>query len=91
MSDFETAQAADRGAWIRNLRRENEQQEFALAADYDDLWGEIEHTHRSFVERFLSMLPSDGRVLDAACGTGKYFPMVLDSGRSLLGVDHTGS
>jgi SAM-dependent methyltransferase len=29
-------------------------------------------------------------VLDAACGTGKYFPMVLASGRRLLGVDHAG-
>jgi SAM-dependent methyltransferase len=30
-------------------------------------------------------------VLDAACGTGKYFPMVLATGRSLLGVDHAGA
>jgi SAM-dependent methyltransferase len=43
------------------------------------------------VERFLSRLPPAGRVLDAACGTGKYFPMVLASGRSLLGVDHAGA
>ena len=28
-------------------------------------------------------------MLDAACGTGKYFGIVLDSGRSLLGVDHS--
>jgi trans-aconitate methyltransferase len=31
------------------------------------------------------------RVLDAACGTGKYFPMVLVSGRRLLGVDNAGA
>jgi ubiquinone/menaquinone biosynthesis C-methylase UbiE len=43
------------------------------------------------VERFLSMLPPGGRVLDAACGTGKYFAMVLASGRSLLGADHSGA
>jgi SAM-dependent methyltransferase len=30
-------------------------------------------------------------VLDAACGTGKYFGLVLASGRSLVGVDHTGA
>jgi SAM-dependent methyltransferase len=30
-------------------------------------------------------------VLDAACGTGKYFPMVLAGGRRLLGVDHAGA
>jgi SAM-dependent methyltransferase len=41
------------------------------------------------VERFLSLLPAGGRVLDAACGTGKYFGMVVDSERSLLGVDHS--
>ncbi len=94
MSHSETgpaALAADREAWVRNLRRVNEQREDALAPDFDALWGEIEQTHRAFVERFLSMLPPDGRVLDAACGTGKYFQMVLASGRSLLGVDHTGA
>jgi SAM-dependent methyltransferase len=93
MSDAAThaVPAADRGAWLRNLRRVNEQQEDALAGDFDANWGEIEPTHRGFVERFLSRLPPAGRVLDAACGTGKYFPMVLASGRGLLGVDHAGA
>jgi SAM-dependent methyltransferase len=82
---------ADRAAWLRDLRRVNERQEDALADDFDALWGEIEPTHQAFIERFLSRLPPDGRVLDAACGTGKYFPMVLASGRRLLGVDHAGA
>ena len=81
---------ADRAAWLRELRRVNEEQEFALASIYDDEWGEIGDTHWAFVERFCSMLPPDGRVLDAACGTGKYFGMLLESGCSLLGVDHAG-
>jgi SAM-dependent methyltransferase len=81
--------AVDRQKWLRDLRRENEQQEAALADEYDANWGEIDDTHRAFVERFLSMLPSDGRVLDAACGTGKYLGMVLESGRSCLATDHT--
>ncbi|HEX9122656.1 MAG TPA: methyltransferase domain-containing protein [Actinomycetota bacterium] len=85
----DTTPAAGRAAWLRRLRRENEDQEDALAPDYDALWGRIEDTHRAFIERFLSTLPPEGRVLDAACGTGKYFGMVLESGRSLLGVDHT--
>jgi SAM-dependent methyltransferase len=93
MSDSDTRfePVADRQEWLRNLRRENEQQENALAPEYDAWWGEIEDTHRAFVDRFLSVLPPESRVLDAACGTGKYFAMVLDSGRSLLGVDHTGA
>jgi SAM-dependent methyltransferase len=93
MSDSETdaMPAADRRAWLRNLRRVDEQQEDALAGDYDAQWGQIEDTHQAFVERFLSRLPPAGRVLDAACGTGKYFPMVLATGRRLLGVDHAGA
>jgi SAM-dependent methyltransferase len=93
MSDAETGAtpAADRGAWLRNLRRVDEQQEDALAGDFDTRYGEVEPTHQRFVEGFLSRLPPDGRVLDAACGTGKYFPMVLASGRRLLGVDHAGA
>ena len=92
MSDAETgaASAAGRGAWLRDRRRVNEQQENALAGDYDAQWGEIEDTHQAFVQRFLSMLPPAGRVLDAACGTGKYFPMVLASARRLLGVTPPG-
>jgi SAM-dependent methyltransferase len=93
MSDSEmgAASPASRGAWLRDRRRVDEQQEDALAGDYDAQWGEIEPAHQGFVERFLSELPPAGRVLDAACGTGKYFPMVLATGRLLLGVDHAGA
>lgn len=77
-----------RDAWLRRMRREDAEQESALADEYDTRWGEIEATHRACVERFLSQLPAGGRVLDAACGTGKYVGMVLGSGRSVLGVDH---
>ena len=85
------APAADRETWLRSLRRVDEHQEDALAGDFDAHWGEIEPMHHAFVERFLSRLPPDGRVLDAACGTGKYFPIILASGRRLLGVDHAGA
>jgi SAM-dependent methyltransferase len=79
----------DRRAWLLARRREDERGEDALAADFDANWGEIEPEHQEFVEKFLAKLPPDGRVLDAACGTGKYFDMVLGSGRSVLGVDHS--
>jgi len=83
--------APDRATWIRDLPRLNAEQEAGLADGYDPHWGTIEDTHRGFVERFLSMLPPDGRVLDAACGTGKYTQMVLASGRTPVCVDHTAS
>ena len=93
MSGSETGAAlpAARTVWLRDLRRVDERQEDDLAGDFDAHWGEIEPTHQTFVGRFLSRLPPDGRVLDAACGTGKYFLMVLASGRGLLGVDHAGA
>jgi SAM-dependent methyltransferase len=93
VSQFEArpAPTADRAAWIRSLRRVNEAQEDALASAFDEYWGEIDDTHRAFLERFLSRLLPGRRVLDAACGTGKYFPLVLASGHSLLGVDHAGA
>jgi SAM-dependent methyltransferase len=81
----------DRATWIRDLRRLNEEQEFGLADEYEASWGQIEDTHRTFVERFLSMLPANGRVLDAACGPGTYVQMVLASGRTPVCVDHTQS
>ncbi len=79
----------DRTSWLLQLRRENEEQEATLADGFDARWGEIEPTHRAWVERFLSVLPPEGRVLDAACGTGKYVGMVLHTERSVLGADHT--
>jgi SAM-dependent methyltransferase len=90
-SDIGGAPPAERRAWLRDLRRVDERQENDLAGDFDVQWGEIEPMHHAFVGRFLSRLPPDGRVLDAACGTGKYFPTVLASGRRLLGVDHAGA
>ncbi len=77
-----------RAAWLLELRRGDARQEAALAEVFDERWGEIGDTHRAFVERFCSMLPAGGRVLDAACGTGKYFGMVLGHGLEVLGVDH---
>jgi SAM-dependent methyltransferase len=79
----------DRAIWLLEMRRTMARQEDALSADFDAQWGEIEDSHRSFVERFLARLPPGARVLDAACGTGKYFGMVLDTGRAILGVDHS--
>ena len=78
-----------RAAWLPRVRRKNAEQEDAPSRVYDERWGEIEDTHRAFIERLLASLQPGARVLDAACGTGKYFGRILDSGRSVLGVDHS--
>jgi cyclopropane fatty-acyl-phospholipid synthase-like methyltransferase len=79
----------ERRKWLRTLRKENERQEDLLSPVFDERWGEVDDLHRTYVAAFLSRLPESGVVLDAPCGTGKYFQMVLDAGLTLLGVDHS--
>ena len=82
----------DRAAWLRERRQTTEERHDAIHAfTYDDEYGEIGETHRRFVADLVERCPPGGTVLDAACGTGKYFAVVLASGRSLLGVDHAGA
>jgi SAM-dependent methyltransferase len=85
--------SGDRRSWIAAIPRRNERLQGSLleTLDYDEHWGEMDNEHRSFVDRFLSMLPPSGTVLDAASGTGKYFSLVIGSGRSVVGVDHSGA
>jgi SAM-dependent methyltransferase len=79
----------ERSDWLLTLRRASEAQEDRLADEYDLRWGEIHPVHAEWVQRFLSLITPGGLVLDAACGTGKHLGMVLDSGRQVVGVDHS--
>ena len=75
----------DRTTWLKEKRRlAEERMDTLFAPIYDEHWGgTIDATHRSFVERFLEGCSPAGLILDAACGTGKYWPIVLASGRSI--------
>jgi ubiquinone/menaquinone biosynthesis C-methylase UbiE len=80
----------DRQAWLRERRKTAEERHDTIHAfTYDDQYGEIGPTHRRFVAALLERCPPGGTVLDAACGTGKYFSMVLDSGRRAVGTDQS--
>ena len=80
----------DRQAWLRERRQTAEERYDAIEAfTYDDQYGEIEPTHRRFVGELLGRCPPGGLVLDAACGTGKYFALVLDGGRRVVGTDQS--
>src|SRR5579884_1957720 len=80
---------ADRTAWINERRRVAEERMDRLWAPiYDHQWGGyINPTHRRMVERVLALAPGSPRVLDAACGTGKYWPLLLDAGARVSGID----
>ena len=80
----------DRQAWLAERRA-------AVRAQYDDeapSYDAEDHAypvplHAAFVERLLATCPAGGRVLDAPCGTGKYFAQVAAAGRRVVGVDQS--
>jgi SAM-dependent methyltransferase len=41
------------------------------------------------VERVIASCPPDGTILDAPCGTGRYFEIVLAAGRRIVGIDQS--
>jgi ubiquinone/menaquinone biosynthesis C-methylase UbiE len=80
----------DRQAWLRERRQTAEERHDTIHAfTYDDQYGEIGETHRRFVTDLVEGCPPGGTVLDAACGTGKYFGLVLDAGRRVVGSDQS--
>jgi len=57
---------------------------------YDDRWGGyLNPTHERCVRDLVAGLPAGARVLDAACGTGKYWPILLGAGLTVLGTDQS--
>lgn len=56
---------------------------------YDENDTSITATHRRFVEQLIESCPPDGTILDAPCGTGRYFGMVLAAGRHVVGIDQS--
>jgi SAM-dependent methyltransferase len=57
---------------------------------YDAHWGATTAPlHRHMVERFLDLCPAPARILDAACGTGKYWPLLLGRARTVVGIDQS--
>lgn len=80
-----------RADWIREKRRRcEERMDTIFAPIYEREWGSrISPTHRRMMERFLSLLLKDARLLDAACGTGKYWPMMLGHELQVTGTDQS--
>ena len=46
-------------------------------------------TQREWVTRLLRLVPPGGTVLDAPCGTGKYFPILAAAGYQVAGVNQS--
>ena len=82
----------DRTTWLRKMRRECEEQ-------YDVVWAPLygeEKTglyanviHEQFIQELLDLLPQRSTILDAACGAGRYLPLLLEKGHSIIGIDQS--
>ena len=81
----------DRANWLKEKRRLAEQRMDTLfAPTYDEHWGScIDATHLRCLDRFLSLCPPGCLILDAACGTGKYWSLILATGRRVFGTDQS--
>jgi cyclopropane fatty-acyl-phospholipid synthase-like methyltransferase len=74
-----------------------EERQAAVLASYDEearTYDQNEYpttSHPLFVARLLETCPPGGILLDAACGTGKYFDMISAAGRRVVGIDQSGA
>jgi SAM-dependent methyltransferase len=81
----------NRTEWLKHQRHNLEDRYNRLWAPiYDDNWGStIDPVHQRFVSQLANACPATGSILDAACGTGKYWPILLASGRRITGIDQS--
>ena len=76
----------DRQAWLAERRAAVAAAYDSAAATYDDHEYPSD-TQREWIARMLRLIPPGGTVLDAPCGTGKYFPLVAGAGHRVAGAD----
>jgi SAM-dependent methyltransferase len=81
----------NRTEWLKKQRPIIEERYNRLWAPiYDDNWGSsIDPVHQRFVTQLANACPETGSILDAACGTGKYWPILLASRRRFTGIDQS--
>jgi 2-polyprenyl-3-methyl-5-hydroxy-6-metoxy-1,4-benzoquinol methylase len=81
---------AERLAFVAERRAISVQRYNELhSVHYDEQWGEISPAHAQFVSRLIERLSLGAEVLDAACGTGKYWPDLLAAGLIVRGIDQS--
>ena len=72
-----------------------EQRRASVIAAYDAEAATYDHhpypnrPQQTWVKRLLALCPDHGIVLDAPCGTGRYFPLVAAAGHRVVGIDQS--
>jgi cyclopropane fatty-acyl-phospholipid synthase-like methyltransferase len=78
----------DRAAWLAERRVAILATYDADAAAYDENAYPAE-AQREWVAGLVALTPPGGIILDAPCGTGRYFTTVVDAGRRVVGADQS--
>jgi SAM-dependent methyltransferase len=79
----------DRRAWLNAQRAGIEERYDRLYAPTFDDDSPVSSTHLGFVKRVIESCPPGGAILDAPCGTGRYFEQILTAGRTVVGIDQS--
>jgi SAM-dependent methyltransferase len=79
----------DRRTWLAERRAAVELDYTRDAPAYETDLYPISDTHRAFVSDVVEACPPGGIVLDVPCGTGRYFELVVGSGRRVVGADQS--
>lgn len=80
----------DRGVWLKEKRKlAEERYDKIFSINYDENWGRINEVHKNNIIEFCDLLPKGERILDAACGTGKYWTIIKNNGQRVVGIDQS--
>ena len=88
--DQDIRSAQQRRTWVNERRA-------AVVAAYDAEAASFDRhpypnkPQQAWVRRLLALCPVHGTVLDAPCGTGRYFPLVAAAGLRVVGIDQSSS
>lgn len=80
----------DRITWLKEMRRDCEEQYDRGAPQYDEVGGVYSNiAHQQFIHEFLDLIPQSSSILDAPCGAGRYLAFLLEKGHSVVGIDQS--
>ena len=78
----------DRRTWLEE-RRASVRLDYDATADEYDAEPYPNEAQQVWVSQLLATSPAGGVVLDAPCGTGRYFELVTAAARQVVGVDQS--
>lgn len=80
---------SSRQRFLARQRAVNQRHWAASATSHEERYGSIAKTHLDVVHEMLAAVEPGRTILDAGCGTGKYFDVLSSAGHGVFGVDQS--